>query len=107
MLTELLIGGASYLISKGITKKVLENKENEELSNDLDLLVDAFDDEEYDEAIEIADEIIEEYEDEEDTEEIIKYCKFLKAKSYVNKGIDLEDEDDDISIWDEAKEAIK
>lgn len=107
MLTELLIGGASYLISKGITKKVLENKENEELSNDLDLLVDAFDDEEYDEAIEIADEIIEEYEDEEDTEEIIKYCKFLKAKSYVNKGIDLKDEDDDISIWDEAnKEAL-
>lgn len=107
MLTELLIGGASYLISKGITKKVLENKENEELSNDLDLLDDAFDDEEYDEAIEIADEIIEEYEDEEDTEEIIKYCKFLKAKSYVNKGIDLKDEDDDISIWDEAnKEAL-
>lgn len=107
MLTELLIGGASYLISKGITKKVLENKGNEELSNDLDLLVDAFDDEEYDEAIEIADEIIEEYEDEEDTEEIIKYCKFLKAKSYVNKGIDLKDEDDDISIWDEAnKEAL-
>lgn len=107
MLTELLIGGASYLISKGITKKVIENKENEELSNNIDLLEEAYDDEEYDEAIEIADEIIEEYEDEEDTEEIIKYCKFLKAKSYVNKGIDLEDEDDDISIWDEAnKEAL-
>ena len=99
MLTELLIGGASYLISKGITKKVLENKENEELSNDLDLLVDAFDDEEYDEAIEIADEIIEEYEDEEDTEEIIKYCKFLKVGDEVTaKIVDFNMADKKISL---------
>lgn len=105
MITELIIGGASYLFSKGITKKIIENKEkNNELSKNMDLLINSLKDEEYDEAIDIADEMIEEYEDEEDAEEIVKFCKFVKVESYVGKGMDLKDENDDISIWDEGNE---
>lgn len=107
MLTEAIIAGTSYLVTKAVTKKVIGDKEGKELVNKLDILDQYYyDDKEYDEAIDFADEIINEYEGEEDCEQFIQYCELIKARSYYGKGSELEDIKQ--SIWDEDnKDALE
>jgi hypothetical protein len=80
MLTELLIGGATYFISKKLTEKALEG--SNDLLSKANQLIEHYDAEQYEEAIELAEEILEKEGEVKLDEEVYQLVKWYYACSY-------------------------
>ena len=96
MLTELLIGGATYFL----TKKALEGKT--ELYDNISQMVDCYEAEQYSDAIELADEILASEEAAKLEEETISQIRWTTAMSYSLAADQLYDSD---YLWTDDENA--
>lgn len=100
MLTELLIGGATYFLTKKVTEKALGGKT--ELYDNISQMVDCYDAEQYSDAIELADEILASEEAAKLEEETISQIRWTTAMSYSLAADQLYDSD---YLWTDDENA--
>lgn len=91
MLTELLIGGATYFLTKKVAEKALMG--SAELNNKISQMVDCYEAEQYSDAIELADEILASEEVAKLDEETISQIRWTTAMSYSMGADQLYDSD--------------